>query len=175
MSVKSLYSESGKSSSVKKIHYLNGRQDVPIYCFQKRRPTTTEAVGIILNPDLDRERVCTSQPTCINKDSVFIVDLKQLKHPSDVLCDDMGTWICNGCRHTWITVDEDGELEFFNKKRPKDRENCYKVIRKYYNHKGSTDFHRMALFLEGMLLLSVLKMHILSVISRANDLYQVRF
>ena len=100
---------------MKKIHYLNGRQDVPIYCFQKRRPTTTEAVGIILDPDLDRERVCTSQPTCINKDSVFIVDLKQLKHPSDVLCDDMGTWICNGCRRTWITVDEDGELEFFNK------------------------------------------------------------
>ena len=51
-------------------------------------------------------------------------------------------------------MDEDGELEFFNKNRPKDRVNCYKVVRKYYNHKGSTDFHRMALFLEGMLLLS---------------------
>ena len=151
MSDFSLSSESRKSSSVKKIHYLNGRQDVPIYCFQKRRPTTTEAVSIILDPDLDRERVCASQPTCINKDSVFIVDLKQLKHPSDVLCDDMGTWVCNGCRSTWITVDEDGELEFFNKNKPKDRENCNKVVRKYYNHKGSTDFHRMALFLEGML------------------------
>ena len=131
-----LYSESWKSSSVKKIHYLNGQQDVPIHSFQKRRPSTTEAVGIIHDLDLDRERVCTSQPTCISKDSVFIVDLQQLKHPSDVLFDDMGTWVCNGCRRTWITVDEDGELEFFNKNNPKDRENCYKVVRKYYIHKG---------------------------------------
>jgi len=121
---------------VKKIHYLNGRQAVPIHSFQKRRPSTTEAVGINFDPDLDRERVCTSQPTCISKDSVFIVDLQQLKHPSDVLCNDMGTWVCNGCRRTWITVDEDGELEFFNKYNPKDCENCYKVVRKYYNHKG---------------------------------------
>ena len=96
-------------------------------------------------------RVCASQPTYINKDCVFIVDLKPLKHPSDVLCDDMGTWARNGCRSTWITVDEDGELEFFNKNKPKDCNNCYNVVRKYYNHKGSTDFHRMALFLEGML------------------------
>ena len=66
-------------------------------------------------------------------------------------------------------MDEDGELEFFNKKRPGDRENCYKVIRKYYNHKGSTDFHRMALFLEGMLLMCVMKIHIilLAVVSKS--------
>ena len=48
-------------------------------------------------------------------------------------------------------MDEDGELEFFNENKPKDRENCYKVVHKYYNHKGSTDFHQMALFFEGML------------------------
>ena len=58
---------------MKKIHYLNGRQDVPIYCFQKRRPTATEAVGIIFDPNLDRQRVCTSQATCINKESVCLL------------------------------------------------------------------------------------------------------
>ena len=134
-----------------KIEYHNGRHDVPVYCFQKTRPSTSEGVAIILNPNLDRRRVCMSQPTCISQNTVFIVDLKQLKHPSDVLCDDMGTWVCNGCRRTWISVDEDGELEFFNNKKPANHENCYKVVRKYYNHKGSPDFHRMALFLEGKL------------------------
>ena len=113
-----LYSRSSKHTTVKKIEYHNGRQDVPIYCFQKRRPTTSEAVGIILDPDLDSGRVCTSQPTYISKNCVFIVDLKELKHPSDVLCDDIGTWVCNGCRRTWICVDENGEVEFFDKNKP---------------------------------------------------------
>ena len=114
---------------------------------QKRRPTTSEAVGKILDRDLDRGHVCTSQPTCISKNCVFIVDLKELNYPSDILCDDMATWVCNGCRRTWICVDKDGEVEFFDKNKPKNRENCYKVVRKYYNHKGNTDFHQMALFL----------------------------
>ena len=72
-------------------------------------------------------------------------------------------------------MDEDGEVEFFNKNRPKDRENCYKVVRKYYNHKGSTDFHRMALFLEGMLLMCVMKIHILVVVSSGERPVQVLY
>ena len=78
--------------------------------------------------------MCTSQPTAIDRDCLFVVDLKKLKHPRDVLCDDMGTWQCNGCCRVWVIVDEDGNVEFCQDKKECERgENCYRIIRKYYN------------------------------------------
>lgn len=46
---------------------------------------------------------------------MFVVDLKKVKHPKDILCDGMGAWNCNGCRSACVTVDEDGAVEFFSK------------------------------------------------------------
>ena len=123
-----------------------------MYSHQKKRPSTCDVIGIVLDPEIDRGRVCTSQPTAIDRDCLFVVDLKKLNQPRDVLCDDMGTWQCNGCRRVWVTVDEDGNVEFCQDMEECERgENCYRIIRKYYNHKGSPDFHRMTVFVEGML------------------------
>ena len=47
----------------------------------------------------------------------YVGSWKSRTHPSDVLCDDMGTWVCTECRST---MDVDGELD---KNKPKDREN----------------------------------------------------
>ena len=131
------------------IEYHHGRQDLPIFLHQKRRPSSSEAINILLDPDLDRKRVCSSQPTAIDKNAVFIINLKKLRHPSDVLCDDMGTWVCSGCRRSWVCIDEEGCVDSFHKEEPSTG-NCYQVIREYYNNKVSSDFHRTAIFLEGM-------------------------
>ena len=41
------------------------------------------------------------------------------------------------------------------RKSGKEVKNCYRIIRKYYNHKGSPDFNQMTVFVEGMLPLCV--------------------
>ena len=61
----------------------------------------------------------------------------------------MGTWVCSGCRRSWVCIDEEGCVDSFHKEEPSTG-NCYQVIREYYNNKVSSDFHRTAIFLEGM-------------------------
>ena len=100
------------------IEYHHGRQDLPIFLRQKRRPSSSEVINILLDPDLDHKRVCSSQPTAIDKNAMFIINLKKLRHPSDVLCDDMGTWVCNGCRRSWVCIDEEGCVDSFHKEKP---------------------------------------------------------
>ena len=108
-------------------------------------------VETILDPELDNRRVCKSQPVAVECNSVFVVDLKHLKRSKDLLCDDLGTWKCDGCHCTWVLVDEGGIVDICGKEKPTTVEGSpYRVIKRYYIHKGSPDFHRLAVYLEGM-------------------------
>lgn len=108
-----------------------------------------------MDPELGTDQICTTQPVAVESNAVFIVNLKHLKNSKDILCDELGAWKCNGCHHTWVVVDEQGIAGIYGKKKPCDGdERAYRVTKKYYNNKGSPDFHRMVVFIEGMLLLN---------------------
>ena len=136
------------------IEFHCGKKNLPIFVRQKKHMSTAQIVETLLDPELDSHRICTSQTIGAENNLVFIVDLQRLEHPKDILCDELGSWKCNGCHHTWVIVNDYGIAEICGKKRPLD--GCgakYRVLKKYYNHKGSSDFHRMVVFIEGMLLL----------------------
>lgn len=91
------------------------------------------------------------QPTAVECNSVFLVDLKHLKKPKDILCDNLGAWKCNGCHYSWVVVDEDGVVAITGKEKPTgDEGSPYRITKRYYNHKGSPDFHRLVVFVEGI-------------------------
>ena len=133
------------------IEYYSGRKELPIYTRQKKHLSTTQIVETLLDPDLDQAQICKTQPVGVESNLAFIVDLKHLKNPKDILCDELGSWKCNGCHHTWVVVDEFGIADVCGKKKPSDKDGAlYRVTKKYYNNKGSPDFNRMVVFLEGM-------------------------
>ena len=51
-------------------------EKLPIFCRQKNQLTTTEIVETLLDPDIDRNVVSTTQPVGVESNAVFIVDLK---------------------------------------------------------------------------------------------------
>jgi len=68
----------------------------------------TEIIEILLDPDLDRNVVAIAQPVGVESNSIFIVDLKYLKHTKDIMCDVLDSWKNNSCHSTWVIVDADG-------------------------------------------------------------------
>lgn len=138
------------------IEYHGGRKDLPIFVRQKKHLSTTEIVETLLDPDLDGNEICKAQPVAVESNLAFIVDLKNLNHPKDLLCDELGSWKCNGCRHTWVVVSDIGVAEICGKNKPDNVDgSLYKVTKKYYLNKGSPDFHRMVVTMEGMVVCDV--------------------
>ena len=114
--------------------------------------STTEIIETLLDPDLDRNVVATTQPVGVENNAIFIVDLKYLKHTKDIMCDELGSWRNNGCPSIWVIVDAHGIAETRGKVKPSvagDGSVPYKVCKRYYVNKASPDFRRMIVFLEG--------------------------
>ena len=64
---------------------------------------TVTAAQIILN-DAEDDMLCEMQPTCMNKNALFVVDLEKLRDPKDITCDDMGSWCSNGTHPVYLTI-----------------------------------------------------------------------
>ena len=127
-------------------------ENVPIFSRQKKHLTTSDIVEMLLDPDLDRNLVVTTQPVGVECNAIFIVDLKFLKHTKDITCDELGSWKNSGCHNTWVIVDAHGIAETCGKVKPDsvgEGRVPYKVCKKYYVNKASPDFRRMIVFLEG--------------------------
>ena len=114
-----------------------------------KRVSTAEAMNILLDPNLDNDRVCTRQPISVEPNRLFVVDLRCLEKPKDVMCDDMGSWVSNRDYTAWVVVDEDGAVDTVKSLTKPATEGMYFVCRKYYTLKGCPDFHRMVFFVEG--------------------------
>ena len=57
--------------------------NVPIFSQQKKHLSTTEIIETLLDPDLDRNVVATTQPVGVENNAIFIVDLKYIPR---ILC-----------------------------------------------------------------------------------------
>jgi len=68
-------------------------------------------MNILLDPNLDNDRVCTTQPISVEQNRLFVVDLRCLEKPKDVMCDDMGSQVSNGDNTAWVVVDDDGSVD----------------------------------------------------------------
>ena len=130
--------------------YHCGRHDLPVFGCQPKRITTAEVLNILLDPNLDRQKVCSSHPVAVEQNRLFVVDLSHLEQPKDLLCDDMGSWVCGGNYTAWVTVDEVGDVNMLGKSLSEEpSEGMYLARRKYYHLRGCPDFRRMLFFIEG--------------------------
>ena len=112
----------------------NGNTKLPVYCKLNERISTENAVKIILDEEFDVSMLCQMQPTCVDKNCVFVIDLEKLRDPKDISCDDMGSWRANGTRPSYILVDRKGFITTISQKKAekgKFSERQYKLIKRY--------------------------------------------
>ena len=79
-------------------------ENVP-FSRQKKHLITTTIIETLLDPELDRNLVATTQPVGVESNAVSIIDLKYLKNTKDITCDELGSWKNIGCHDTWVIVD----------------------------------------------------------------------
>lgn len=65
-------------------------ENVLIFSRQKKHLTTDEIIETLLEPDLDRNVIATTQPIGVESNAMFIVDMKHLHHTKDIMCDELG-------------------------------------------------------------------------------------
>ena len=131
--------------------YWNGNSKLPVYSNEKECMSTEAATKIILDENFDESMVCQMQPTCVDKNTVFVVDLKQLSNPKDINCDDMGSWRANGTHRSDLLVNTKGNIVILSQRKvDKSRQRWqYKLVKRYYYHKTATDLHKTTYIMEG--------------------------
>ena len=134
--------------------FYHGNGKLPVYSRCATRLDTQELVTILLDPDLKQEKTCNTQPTVVEHNAVFIVDLSKLDCVKDLNCDDMGSWQSNGVYRSWVHVDSNGFVTSHGKSKPaKSSSGVYMITKKYYVHKTSNDLKKTIVFLSGTHLL----------------------
>ena len=124
---------------------------MPVYSRSSVRYDTQEVITILLDPDLNTDKICKAQPTDIAHNTAFVVDLSKLRCTKDLYCDDMGSWHCNGIYKSWIEVDFTGYITIHGKSKPLlANENVYHITKKYFFHKTSKDLKKTISLLAGM-------------------------
>ena len=121
-----------------------------MYDTPPERLNTEYAANIILN-DAQENMLCEMQPTCVDKNSVFVVDLEKLRNPKDITCDDMGSWRLNGTHPSYLIKHPSGEISLVSKsaRKGKMKENMYKMIKRYYYHKTARDLNKTIFVMQG--------------------------
>ena len=125
--------------------FYEGNKQLPVYSRPKTRSTTKQVVNIILQPNLSNKAICTMQPTCVQHNTLFIVNLSCLKSVKDLGCDDLGTWKAYGKYSSNLTVNEDGDVSL-HRDNPGTCD-TYEIVKRYFQHQSSKDFTRTFFFL----------------------------
>ena len=53
-------------------------------------------IKILLDPNIEKSKICHQQPTKIIKSSTYVINLNSLKDPEDVKKDNFGVWNHSG-------------------------------------------------------------------------------
>ena len=61
-----------------------------------------------MDKTIPSSQIATSQPTSVQDNLSFIVDINKLDKPEDIRVDDLGSWICSGTRCSQCRIDEQG-------------------------------------------------------------------
>ena len=71
-------------------------EDVPIYEHPPPKYSAERILQIMLDPDLESSKICSTRPTTITCSATYIVDLSKLAHPDDIKHDNFGIWHHSG-------------------------------------------------------------------------------
>ena len=120
----------------------------PVYEVPSAPYTGEQILQILLDPKLDKRKICHSKPCNVRRSSTFIVDLESLKHPDDIKKDDFGKWIYSGSHSVSYAAFMSGnnlELERLTKTKSTSC-NSFELRRINCKHPANPQCHRLLAF-----------------------------
>lgn len=96
--------------------------------------------------EVDKSKICTSQPYGCTGSYTFVVD--SLDDKDDLKCDDLGVWHHNGVSTQYFDVEFEGqnakEITRLGSKRPAVMRPCVYALRRcYWRHKSNNTFRKI--------------------------------
>ena len=133
--------------------YYNQNNLLPVYewTHSKQHYTAEELGRILLTDTVPKEKICHVQPTQIQHNVAFVVNLHSLGDPKDLRADDNGVWERKGAPVTFISVHKsyNGTSVIAQRSKMGNHPHHFKISRTYYHHSSSKDFHRIITTVQG--------------------------
>ena len=128
--------------------------DEPVYERPPQKYTAERIVKILLDPNIDRNKICKRRPILVEESSTYVVDLDLLQDPEDVKKDNFGVWKYSGS-HTIkfeSRITEDGVLEIgrstFSSSKGWEK---FSLRRLHSTHPTNSKFRRLLGFITGII------------------------
>ena len=117
--------------------------------------STSYLVSLLLGFGIHTSDICQSVPRNVEANARFVVDAHKLRKSEDVKCNDCGSWINNGVRKLYLSVKNQNNPDLLDVivikrggKPPSEIHWC--LTRTYFVHKGSRDFRKIIVSLQGI-------------------------
>ena len=129
-------------------NYDNDPQ-LPIFSTVSHGYFATELARVLMNKDINTDKVCHVQPLGVTKNATFIVDIDDVMF-SDLKADDLGTWKNNGTKSTYFSMSVNGSVAVASGKPSHGAESYYVLTRRYFTHGTYQLFRRIVVDIRGM-------------------------
>ena len=135
--------------------YYNHDSALPVYkwSYSHYHYSIEELARILVTNSMPKEKLCSKQPTCVNHNVSFVINLDTLDDYSDIRADENGVWKRKRAPIAIISVHTRSQkpAQIARRTRMKSLPHYYKLSRTYYNHSSSPDFHRIITTVYGKL------------------------
>ena len=124
----------------------------PVYEVPSGFYTGEQILKILLNPHIEKKRICCSKPYNVSQSSTFVVDLESLPHPDDIKKDDFGKWIYSGSHSVaYAAFKSGGKLEFERQSGipSSSSDNVFQLRRINCKHPEDSQCQRLLAFVTG--------------------------
>ena len=123
--------------------------DYPIFEFPPPKYGAEYILSILLNPKIDKKKICVQKPLNVTKSATYVVDIKSLKHVHDIKKDQFGIWNYSGSHPQAYRVSFRGSLSVEKCASGATGRNVVLLRRLHCTHPSNTDFKRLICFVTG--------------------------
>ena len=126
--------------------FYNHDSALPVYkwSYSHYHYSIEELARILLTDSVPKGKLCSRQPTCVNHNVSFAIDLDALDDYSDIRADENGVWKRKGAPIAIVSVHKSkNPAQVARRTKMRSLPHYYKLSRTYYTHSCSPDFHRI--------------------------------
>lgn len=135
-----------EEQQLSKTIFYNDDAELPVFSSVTSGYPAEQVVRILMDPELDQDKVCHLQPMGVMKNASFIIDVDDV-HFADLKADDLGSWKPNGTKATYFRILPSGTMRILSG-RPRVT-TSYVLTRRYYVHSTYHLFRRTIIDIQG--------------------------
>lgn len=137
--------------------YFSNSEVSPVYEVPPPKYNAEQILTMLLDPALDKSKICQGKPSNVSQSATFIVDTRNLRHPDDIKKDEFGIWNYSGSHpQTYrVSLKEGGYLSIDKCGAGATGRNIVYLRRLYCTHPSNPSFKRQICFISGMYALCI--------------------